>query len=235
MTAIDAAAFETKLHSSQQVLAQAGDQFERITFANSLGAEDIVLTDLLWRYAPQVDIFTLDTGRLHPETYALLARLENRYQRQIRIQFPRGEAVETLVADQGINGFYHSIENRKSCCFVRKVEPLKRALQGFDAWVTGLRRSQSVTRTSVESIEQDSAFGLFKINPLLDWDGADVWHYIRQHNLPYNALHDQGYPSIGCAPCTRAVAPGEHERSGRWWWEQAETRECGLHRKREVA
>jgi phosphoadenosine phosphosulfate reductase len=152
--------------------------------------------------------------------------------------FPQPDAVQSMVAEHGMNLFYHSVENRKLCCGVRKMEPLRRALSGLDAWVTGLRREQSVTRTAVHKIEWDEGNKLVKVNPLVEWTQDDVWKYIRENNVPYNALHDRGYPSIGCAPCTRAVQPGEHERAGRWWWEHPETKECGLHvverRKSEV-
>ncbi|MGH7340721.1 MAG: phosphoadenylyl-sulfate reductase, partial [Candidatus Rokuibacteriota bacterium] len=176
-------------------------------------------------------IFTLDTGRLHGETYALIDAIRDRHGISIEVFFPRADAVESMVRGHGVNLFYRSVENRTQCCRVRKVEPLGRALAGLDAWITGLRREQTVTRGKARKAEIDTDHdGLVKINPLVDWSSGDVWAYIRAHDVPYNALHDQGYPSIGCAPCTRPVAPGEDLRAGRWWWEQdSAAKECGLH------
>ncbi|CAG0978150.1 adenylyl-sulfate reductase (glutathione) [Burkholderiales bacterium] len=206
-------------------------EFQPAAFATSLGAEDMVLLDLIAKHAPGIDVFTLDTGRLHPETYELLAKIGDRYRPKVKVFFPEGGAVERLVKINGINGFYDSIAQRKACCEVRKIEPLRRALAGQRAWLTGLRREQSPTRTEVEVEEHDAVFGLTKFNPLLEWSHFEIWSYLRRHEVPYNALHDRGFPSIGCAPCTRAIAPGEHARSGRWWWEAAESKECGLHVK----
>ncbi|HTT11321.1 MAG TPA: phosphoadenylyl-sulfate reductase [Burkholderiaceae bacterium] len=200
-------------------------------FSTSFGAEDMVVLDLIRAHALPIDIFTLDTGRLPEETYALMQRVEERYGRCVAIFFPDAQAVDRLVAANGINGFYDSVDKRKACCAVRKLEPLDRALAGKRAWVTGLRAQQSVTRTALVGRETDSARGLEKFNPLADWSEADVWAYIRAQDVPYNALHDRFYPSIGCAPCTRAIAPGEDLRAGRWWWEQPESKECGLHMK----
>ena len=227
--------YAQRLARTKAILEAAVARYDQLVFANSLGAEDVVLTDLIWRNFPKIQIFTLDTGRLHPANHDLIGRLERRYQKRMVVYAPLAEATQSLVADQGINGFYDSIENRKSCCFVRKVEPLKRALHGQDAWITGLRRSQSVTRVDVPEIGPDPAFPLDKVNPLLAWSNDDVWHAIRTADIPYNELHDKGYPSIGCAPCTRPIAKGEGIRAGRWWWENPETRECGLHRQKEVA
>ena len=221
--------FESK--SAGEVLAWALAEFHpRIALAASLGAEDVVLIDMLLELNPNARAFTLDTGRLPHQTYALMEAIQERYGLAVEIYFPQAEAVETMVRERGANLFYKSIENRKLCCGVRKVEPLGRALAGLDAWITGLRRQQAVTRTGVRKVEIDSDHGgIIKVNPLADWTTEQVWAYVRAHNVPYNALHDRGYPSIGCAPCTRAVKPGEDERAGRWWWEHPETRECGLH------
>ena len=172
---------------------------------------------------------TLDTGRLPQETYNVMDATREKYGRQDRGVLSAGRGGASDGGEHGMNLFYHSVEFRKMCCGVRKMEPLKRALAGLDAWMTGLRREQSVTRTAVHKVEWDEGNQLVKVNPLADWTHDDVWRYIREHNVPYNALHDRGYPSIGCAPCTRAVQPGEHERAGRWWWEHPETKECGLH------
>lgn len=201
----------------------------RVVYANSLGAEAMVLTDIIWTHLPEIDMFSIDTGRLHEETYELLERLERRYRRTLRLVHPEAAALEALVAAQGINGFYHSLQARLACCRVRKLEPFRRAIAGYDAWVTGVRREQSTARAQAQPIEWDAQHGLYKVSPLLDWTHAHVWHYIRARQLPYNSLHDRRFPSIGCSPCTRAIEPGEPRRSGRWWWEQAESRECGLH------
>jgi phosphoadenosine phosphosulfate reductase len=198
-------------------------------FSTSLGAEDMVVLDLIRRHALPIGIFTLDTGRLPEPTYALLQQVEERYGRCVEVYFPDAQAVQQLVAVQGINGFYDSIAQRKACCAVRKLEPLARALAGKQGWVTGLRAQQSVTRAALAPREHDAERGLEKFNPLHDWTEGEVWAYLRQEGVPYNALHDQGYPSIGCAPCTRAVAPGEDVRAGRWWWEAPAAKECGLH------
>jgi phosphoadenosine phosphosulfate reductase len=218
--------------SPQEVLRLVLDRFGRRTaLSSSFGAEDMVLIDMLMQIDPKARIFTLDTGRLPQETYTVMDAARERYGATIEVFFPQAEAVQEMVAEHGINLFYHSVENRKLCCGVRKTEPLRRALAGLDAWITGLRREQSITRTAVHKIEWDETNRLAKVNPLVDWSHEDVWRYIREHNVPYNALHDRGYPSIGCAPCTRAVQPGEHDRAGRWWWEHPETKECGLHLK----
>lgn len=201
----------------------------RIVYASSLGAESIVLTDIIFREVPQIEVLTIDTGRLHEETHALLSALEARYGRRIRVVSPASRDVEEVVSMYGINGFYTDKEARTACCKVRKVEPFRRAIREFDAWVTGIRREQSVIRAEGRAVEWDKEHGLWKISPLLDWSGAEIWEYIRTRQLPYNQLHDRQYLSIGCAPCTRAVQPGEHERSGRWWWEESGERECGLH------
>jgi phosphoadenosine phosphosulfate reductase len=215
-----------------ELLGWALERFRpRIALASSFGAEDVVLIDLLMELDPRARVFTLDTGRLHSETYALAQALRDRYGLAIDVFFPRTEALEAMVRAHGVNLFYASVENRKLCCGVRKVEPLGRALEGLDAWITGLRREQAVTRGRVRKVEIDADHGgILKLNPLADWSWDRVWGYIRDHAVPYNALHDEGFPSIGCAPCTRAVKPGEDLRAGRWWWEQdAAAKECGLH------
>ena len=198
-------------------------------FASSFGAEDMVLFDLIARDFREIEICTLDTGRLPPETYDLIQQASAAYRRKVRIYSPQHEAVESFVRVNGINGFLDSISQRKGCCEVRKLEPLKRALAGKRAWITGLRRDQSVTRLELDEVAFDETQGLYKFSPLAEWTAEDVWSYIRSRSVPYNALHDRGYPSIGCAPCTRAVAAGEDIRAGRWWWESSATKECGLH------
>lgn len=220
---------EQKIEQARAVLAASIRDFSPVVFANSLGAEDMVLTDMIARNGLDIGIFSLDTGRLPQETYELMQTVRNRYAVPLQIYFPDSTQVEAYVAHNGINGFYDSVENRKSCCFVRKVEPLRRALAGKGAWITGMRRDQAVTRGSLEISSYDADNGLQKINPLLEWSNKDVWAYIRQHDVPYNKLHDQFYPSLGCAPCTRSVTPGEDIRSGRWWWEDPASKECGLH------
>ena len=211
------------------LLQQAVREFSPVCFANSLGAEDMVLTDLIAKNQLDIEIFSLDTGRLPQETYDLMQEVSERYSKPLKVYFPRSESVETYVAQNGVNGFYGNIEARKSCCFVRKVEPLRRALQGKNAWVTGLRRDQAVTRGSMDYSAYDADQGLQKFNPLLDWSNKEVWAYIRHFDVPYNKLHDQFYPSLGCAPCTRSITPGEDIRAGRWWWEDPKFKECGLH------
>jgi len=215
------------------ILRWAAETFAgQVALASSLGLEDQVLTDLLAHHSPALPIFTLDTGRLFPETYDLLARTERCYGLKINITFPAVDEVERWVNEHGIDAYRQSVELRKECCRVRKVAPLRRALAGFAAWICGLRREQAVTRRDVSVVEWDGALGLFKINPLIDWSEAQVWAAIRAHDVPYHPLHDQGFPSIGCACCTRAVAPGEDVRAGRWWWESPEHKECGLHQVR---
>ena len=201
----------------------------RIALASSLGAEDQVLTDLILKIDPKARIFILDTGRLPQETYETITSTMAQYGRNFEIYFPLTAALESLVSQNGPDLFYESIEKRHLCCGVRKVEPLKRVLGTLDVWITGLRRDQSITRQDLQKIEWDETNQLLKINPLIDWNTEQVWQYIRNNRIPYNRLHDQGYPSIGCAPCTRAVQPGEDIRAGRWWWEAPEHKECGLH------
>nr|WP_320051278.1 phosphoadenylyl-sulfate reductase [uncultured Desulfuromonas sp.] len=203
-----------------------------VGFATSLGAEDQIITHLLAQQGAKIRIFTLDTGRLPAESYELLDRTQQRYPKlSIEVHFPRPELVEPMVAQHGINLFYTSVECRRQCCAARKLEPLQRALSGLNGWITGLRRSQSLTREDIEVAEWDEQHGLIKFNPLFDWSEEQVWEFIRQNKVPYNFLHDKGYPSIGCAPCSRAIEKGEDIRQGRWWWENPEHKECGLHNR----
>ncbi len=203
----------------------------KIALASSFGVEDQVLIDMIVKIDPHTKIFTLDTGRLFYETYDLIERTSNKYKVDIKVFFPSSQEVEEMVNEKGINLFFQSVENRKECCRVRKIEPLKRAFKGLDVWICGLRREQSVTRIDMQPIEWDDANGLIKINPLIDWSEQMVWNYIREHKVPYNPLHDKGFASIGCQPCTRAIEPGEDVRAGRWWWENPDTKECGLHKR----
>lgn len=203
----------------------------KIAFSSSFGAEDQVLSDMILKIDNEANIFTLDTGRLPYETYDVMDRTNLKYKTKIRVYFPCSKDVEKLYQEQGINGFYYSIENRKECCYARKIAPLKRALNGVDIWITGLRAEQSSTRELMQLFEWDEGNRVIKLNPLILWSESDVWNYIRENGVPYNALHDKGYPSIGCAPCTRAVQDGADIRSGRWWWESPEHKECGLHIK----
>lgn len=204
-------------------------------FSTSFGAEDMVVLDLIRCHGIPIDVFTLDTGRLPQETYALMQQVEQAYGRCFQTFYPDTDGVQALVRERGINGFYASIDNRKACCEVRKVEPLKRALSGRRAWVTGLRAQQAASRAQLAARSRDETFQIEKFNPLHDWTEQQVWEYIREEGVPYNALHDRRYPSIGCAPCTRAIAAGEDVRAGRWWWENPQTRECGLHVQRSTA
>lgn len=226
--------YNTRLQgaSPQEIVSFFAEEFRgRIAFATSLGAEDQVITEMIAGIDPEMKIFTLDTGRLFQESYDLLDITRQKYGLPIEICFPDALDVEEMVNSKGINLFYESVENRKLCCFIRKTEPLSRALQGMDAWICGLRRDQSVTRQQVMPVEWDSIQKKIKVNPLANWTQEQVWDYIHQHKIPYNTLHDKGYPSIGCLPCTRAILPGEDIRAGRWWWESPENRECGLHQK----
>jgi phosphoadenosine phosphosulfate reductase len=227
---VSALALQADPMSAQDVVRLAHEKFgPAVALSSSFGAEDMVLIDMLMQVDRKGRIVTLDTGRLPQETYNVMDAVREKYGATIEVFFPQAEAVQSMVAEHGLNLFYHSVELRKFCCGIRKMEPLSRALAGLDAWITGLRRDQSVTRTDIHKVEWDERNQLIKVNPLVDWTHDDVWNYIRQNNVPYNALHDRGYPSIGCAPCTRAVQPGEPERAGRWWWEHPETKECGLH------
>jgi len=200
----------------------------KVVFSSSLGQEDQVITDAIFKNNIDVRIFTLDTGRLFNETYELLDRTTARYKKDIKIYFPESADVEEFVTTKGINSFYESVENRKSCCFIRKVKPLNRALEGAKVWITGLRAEQSENRHDMPMIEWSEEKQLYKFNPLIRWTYEDMMNYIEKFNVPYNRLHDKGFISIGCAPCTRAIEPGEDARAGRWWWESSQ-KECGLH------
>lgn len=199
-----------------------------VAFSTSFGQEDQVLADIIWRHQLPVRVFTLDTGRLFQETYELMDLTRARYKQPFEVYFPETASVEKLVAEKGFNSFYDSVENRKECCYIRKVAPLNRALQGVKVWITGLRAEQSENRQGLEVLEWDEARGLYKYNPLIHWSYEDMIAYLDKNNVPFNKLHNQGFVSIGCAPCTRAIEPGEHPRAGRWWWEQSK-KECGLH------
>ncbi len=227
-------ALEQKIQAVATLLQRIQNEFSPATLASSLGAEDMVLTDLVAKFAPGISIFSLDTGRLNPETYDLLAKVQETYGAKVKLEvyYPQAEVIQLYVEKNGINAFYNSVELRKNCCGIRKVEPLSRALKGKQAWVTGMRRSQSPDRANTPFEEQDNDHGMMKFNPLADWSEKEVWEYLRGNNVPYNELHDKFYPSIGCAPCTRSVAMGEDVRAGRWWWEDASLKECGLHVKK---
>ncbi len=232
--------FNLRMDVKQQAVDQVIQIIERIqssyspaAFACSFGLEDMVLLDLIAKRARSIEVFVLDTGRLHSETYSLMEAVRNQYGVPIRVYCPDTQALEKWIEENGPNAFYNSVSQRKQCCHIRKVIPLQRALSGKGAWITGLRREQSVTRTDLQVEEWDDANRLQKFNPLLEWTFDDVWSYVRQNRVPYNALHDRGFPSIGCAPCTRAIVPGEDLRAGRWWWEGRDTKECGLHIRHE--
>ena len=211
------------------VLAQVVSECSPAAFASSFGAEDMVLLDLIAVHAREIEVFTLDTGRLPEETYRLMSKVRERYPVSVRVYCPDAANLEAYVERNGPDAFYQSIAQRQECCHIRKVVPLGRALDGKKAWVTGLRREQSRTREGLEVRVWDPANQMEKFSPLLDWSEDEVWTYVHDNNVPYNSLHDSGYPSIGCAPCTRAVEPGGDMRSGRWWWESADSKECGLH------
>lgn len=214
----------------QEVLAYFLKEYKgHITLASSLGIEDQVLTAMVCSIDRQTPVFTLDTGRMFPETYSLIERTNLIYGIRIQLYFPDFHAVEEMVKEHGVNLFYESVEKRRLCCHVRKLEPLKRAFAGMKVWICGLRHEQSVTRNANRMVEWDEQNDMLKVNPLIDWTEEQTWAYIRKHGVPYNKLHDQGFPSIGCQPCTRAVQTGEDIRAGRWWWESPEHKECGLH------
>ncbi|MFJ7566785.1 phosphoadenylyl-sulfate reductase [Herminiimonas sp. NPDC097707] len=221
--------FAALVATTKETLQHVADQFAPAVFASSLAAEDQVLTDMILRSKLPIAIFTLETGRLHAETLSVLDRIKETYGVEVALYRPQPEAVDAYVRQNGLNAFYDSVDMRKECCRIRKVEPLNRALQGNRSWITGQRRAQSSTRAELHVQEQDDAHDMVKFNPLADWSEEDVWHYIRSNQVPYNPLHDKGYPSIGCEPCTRAIQPGEDVRAGRWWWENPESKECGLH------
>ena len=203
----------------------------KVALSSSLAAEDQVLTDIILKEDRKAKVFTLDTGRLHSQTYEVMDATNLKYGVKIDVYFPNNENVQKLYKDQGINGHYESIQNRKNCCFTRKIEPLRRALEDVEVWITGLRSAQSITRNEMKLVEYDETFDVIKVNPLINYSEDEIWEYIKKNSVPYNKLHDQGYPSIGCEPCTRAVKSGEDIRAGRWWWENPEHKECGLHAK----
>ncbi len=213
----------------EQALARIARDYAPAAFSSSLSVEDMVITDVILGRNLDLEIFTLDTGRLHQDTLDVIGAIEHRYGKRIRVMTPDPQAVAEYVTTQGLNAFYESVELRQRCCGIRKVEPLKRALAGKKAWITGMRRAQSATRAALPAQEHDAVHGIEKFNPLADWSEDEVWAYMRALDVPYNRLHDQGYRSIGCAPCTRPVVAGEDVRAGRWWWEQPDGRECGLH------
>lgn len=226
---VDAARFADLVQTTRATLAKAATEFSPAVFASSLAAEDMVLTDLILRDKLEIGIFSLETGRLHKETLEMLDRIRSHYGYEVQLFKPDPAAVQAYVATHGKDAFYDSVELRKECCRIRKVEPLKLALAGKQAWITGQRRSQSSTRAELAIMEHDASHQMTKFNPLADWSEQDVWHYLRTNDVPYNRLHDQGFPSIGCEPCTRAIEPGEDVRAGRWWWENPDSKECGLH------
>lgn len=212
-------------------LAFLADSFKgKVAFSTSLGQEDQVITDIIFKNNIDIHVFTLDTGRLFNQTYELLELTISKYKKNIKVYFPESIDVETFVNEKGLNSFYESVANRKECCNIRKVKPLKRALEGIEVWVTGLRAEQSANRLEMKAVEWDDNFKLIKYNPLIDWSFEKTVSYLEEHKVPYNALHKQGFISIGCAPCTRAIEPNEDIRAGRWWWESSQ-KECGLHAK----
>jgi phosphoadenosine phosphosulfate reductase len=232
----------TETHSTESLLHQIEGKTEvealrllselfpgQVAFSSSLGYEDQVITDMILANGIDIRIFTLDTGRMFPESYTTLQKTNNRYDTKLEVFFPQSAGVEKLLTEKGPLSFYESVENRKECCFIRKVEPLNRALKGVKVWVTGIRAEQSNNRTGMQAIEWDGGHELFKYNPLLAWSFDEVKQYVKAHNVPYNPLHDKGFVSIGCAPCTRAILEGEDFRAGRWWWEDESKKECGLH------
>lgn len=221
--------FDARLTATQATLDGIVRDHSAVVFASSLAAEDMVLTDLIVKGKLNIRIFTLDTGRLHAETLGMISRIEETYGIKVATYSPHADDVAAYVGQYGQNGFYDNIDARKECCRIRKLIPLQRALAGSHAWITGQRRAQAVSRAELAVKEFDDAHGIAKYNPLADWSEEDVWHYLHTNKVPYNPLHDRGYPSIGCEPCTRAIRPGEDIRTGRWWWENADTKECGLH------
>ena len=222
-------ALAARIELLARTLGRATAEHSPAAFASSLGAEDMVIADIILTRKLDIEIFTLDTGRLHADTLQLITEIRERYGYDVRVVRPDPEAVAQYVLERGRNAFYESVELRKRCCEIRKVEPLRRALAGKACWITGQRRDQSITRAGLALQEHDGAHGLLKFNPLADWSESDVWQYIGRYGVPFNRLHEQGYRSIGCAPCTRPTVPGEDVRAGRWWWELRDTRECGLH------
>ncbi len=234
MSEINNIAEEMESKSAPEILNWAFTKYgDRMVLASSFGAEDVVLIDMMYKINSNLTrVFTLDTGRLNQETYDLIDKIRKKYNIKVDVYFPNSREVEEMVANKGMNLMYESVENRKQCCNIRKIEPLKRALKQFDCWITGLRREQTVTRNKIMKIEVDNLNNnIIKLNPLADWTNDEIWKYIHENKIPYNELHDRGYPSIGCEPCTRAVKQGEDPRAGRWWWEIDSHKECGLHWK----
>lgn len=216
--------------SAEEILETiSGLSSEKIVFSTSLSYEDQVITHMIFSKGLNIEVFTLDTGRLFSETYSVFNSTRERYKQEIKTYYPKTEAVEKLVSSKGPNSFYESIENRKECCYIRKVEPLKRALAGKTIWITGIRAEHSAIRHDMKNVEWDEANQIVKIHPLLNWTFEETKAYINKHNIPYNSLHDKGFVSIGCQPCTRAIKTGEDFRAGRWWWEDNTKKECGLH------
>lgn len=223
---------ELKNSDTRNIIKYFLDNYKnKVALSSSLAAEDQVLTDIILKEDKKAKVFTLDTGRLHSQTYEVMDATNLKYGVKIDVYFPNNENVQKLYKDQGINGHYESIQNRKNCCFTRKIEPLRRALEDVEVWITGLRSAQSITRNEMKLVEYDETFDVIKVNPLINYSEDEIWEYIKKNSVPYNKLHDQGYPSIGCEPCTRAVKSGEDIRAGRWWWENPEHKECGLHAK----
>ena len=220
------------LAQSLQIVANAFPG--KVRFSSAFGQEDQVITDAIFKNDINIEVFTLDTGRLFKETYELIDQTRSRYKKPIKVYYPKAERVEAMVNEKGMHSFYESVENRKECCFIRKVEPLKRALSGAKVWVTGLRADQSENRQNFDLLEWDEGNQVIKFNPILRWTYEEMLDYLREFKVPYNKLHDQGFISIGCAPCTRAIEPGEHPRAGRWYWE-ASQKECGLHEVKKAA
>lgn len=219
----------TKNLNTHELLSFLNEHYKHVVFSSSLSIEDQVLTDIIYKANLNIEVFTLDTGRLPKETYDLLEQNHSTYKKRMTIFFPDFNHIEALTSEKGYYSFYNDIESRKECCAIRKVKPLKRALKNKDVWITGLRRSQSPTRMNMRKIEYGSGFGLIKVNPLIDWSEEAVWEYIKTHRVPYSQLYNKGYKSIGCAPCTRAIPKDADIRSGRWWWEDPNKKECGLH------
>ena len=220
-----------KIDGVKLLLAKIISDYTPATFASSYGAEDMVLMDFIYKFAPEIAIFTLDTGRIPKETHALIEEANLHYKQQVTVYFPNSKDVNRYVTEKGLNAFYDSVALRKTCCKIRKVKPLKIALKGKKAWLTGMRRAQAISRKEIAILEWDDDNSLHKFSPLVAWSNRDIWTYIKTFNVPYNLLHDKDYASIGCQPCTRAITVGEDMRAGRWWWENAASKECGLHVK----
>lgn len=216
--------------NTEEALSLLSKNFpNKIVFSTSFGLEDQAITHIIFSKNIPIKIFTLDTGRLFPETYSVWSRTKEIYNKNISSYSPYTETIQSLVSEKGPNSFYESVENRQECCYIRKVEPLKRALKGNEIWVTGIRKEQSASRNNLSPVEWDENNHIIKYHPLFDWSFEEVKGFISKNHVPYNPLHDKGFPSIGCQPCTRAVKPGDDPRSGRWWWEDATKKECGLH------